>query len=153
MSDGDRLHILERKVTELRQAASTGEYGVSVLVSEIADLYDDRDAFIEWVQDEFRLTLPAARSFVTRRRAWASLPDTDRVRALGPTRGYRVGRAWKRSTDETTTLEALLDDEEALSAEDFEARYLDKTPLVEKPKCECTCPNCGRSILHEPKGA
>lgn len=137
----DVLGSLASDLRELKCAADQVDYFLSCeLADALKRLHGDRKALSEWVADNLDVSPRSADSYLSKRLAYASLPDE--AKDLGITNGYRMYLL----TEKGHALRDLLDDFQTMGRSHFDTKY----GLNKEPKEKHGCPDCG--AVHTMRG-
>ena len=132
----EALGTTGERILELMDAGATCDYYLGRELAEgLESLCDDREALKEWLCDERDFSPKSFGSWLTKRLAYAALPDYAEVRRLGISKGYMVARLVKAGEDLGEVIDAL----HSMPRSQFDAQY----GLAQSAKPRHECPECG----------
>lgn len=124
------------RIRELIDIGATSDYWLGrELKSALAAIHGDKESLKAWACDEFGMSPRSFDSWLTKRLAYAALPEYAEVVRLGITKGYLVARLVSDGHDLTEVVSNLM----SMPRSQFDAEY-----GIAKERQKHACPDCGQ---------
>ena len=132
------------RTLELIDTGATVDYYLGqTLAADLKLLHDERSLLKEWLCDARAISPRSFDSWLSKRLAYAALPEYEEVVRLGITKGYMVARL----VNDGEKLADVLGDLETLPRAHFDAKY-----GIAKERPRHACPECGQvHVIKEEK--
>ena len=120
------------RIRELMSVGASADYYLGQQLNlAVKDLHGDKGALKTWACDEFNISERSFDSWLSKRRAYGSLPEYDEVVSLGITKGYLVARM----VNEGNQLESVVNDLLTMPRDQFDATY-----RIQRDRLLAPCP-------------